>query len=266
MDINNNADLITQLINQYTEAFAGDYNQFLNWGNWLFYNFATIAIVWLCLWRAFDQSALTETMAGFLKEFFLIAFFYTVMIHAASWLSSIVDTAQAMGQQLTHQTIDPGSIIQQGLTIANQVLAPIKNSAGANLTIEATIIIVTYLLVLTGFIAVALNLAITLLITTFMISFAGFCLAFGSFSVTRGIARRCLDTLMSYSFKLLALYLVVNAGSGIFTELAAYLPKDQVISFDVYGWTIAATLLFWLTAHYIPNQVKKLNLEVHYEI
>lgn len=256
--LTDNTDLITNLINQYTRIFSSYFSQFLNWGKWLFYSFATIAIVWHCLWRAFDEDSAAESMPIFLKEFFLIAFFYTVMINAAPWLSSIVDTAQSMGQQLTHQLIDPASIIQQGLTIANLILAPIRNSGASNLTIGAAIVTVTYFIILAGFIAVALNLTITLLMTTFFISLAGMSLAFGSFSVTRSIARRTLDTVIAYSFKLLTLYLVISAGAGVFTELASYLPTDTVSTFDIYGWTIAATLLFWLSAHCLPKQVAKI--------
>lgn len=257
----NNADLITNIINQYTAVFSSYFSQFLNWGKWLFYGFSTIAIVWLTLWRAFDQDAVAEAMPGFLKEFFLIAFFYTIMINAAPWLSSIVDTAQSMGQQLTHQSIDPASIIQQGLTIANQILAPVRNSSAMNLTLGATLIIITYLVTLAAFIAVALNLAVTLLMTTFFIALSSLFLAFGTFAFMRAVARRTLDTVIAYSFKLLSLYLIIYAGAGIFAQLANNLPQDQITTFDVYGWTIAAALLFWATAACLSKQVARLFID-----
>ncbi len=254
----NYSDIITSLINQYVGIFSGYFSQFLSWGSWIFYSFSIIGTVWLCLWSAFEKHSITAAMPVFLKEFFLIGFFYTLMTHAASWLSSIVDTSQTMGLQLTHQVIDPASIIQQGLTIANRILAPIKNSASANLGVGASLIIAAYLITLSAFIAVAINLAVTLLVSTFFISLSGLTLAFGSFAPTRTIARRTLDTIIAFSFKLLCLYLVINAGAGIFSSLAAYLPLDKILTFDIYAWTSAAALLFWMAAHHLPKQMVRL--------
>ncbi len=258
MDYVNNADMITQIINQYTIIFSSYFSQFLNWGKWLFYSFSTIWIVWFCLWQAFDKSSLAEAMPDFIKEFFLIGFFYTVMINAAPWLSSLVDTAQSMSQQLTHKSIDPASIIQQGLTVANQILAPIKNSGAMSLSIGASLIIITYLMTLASFIAVALNLAVTLLMTTFLIALSSLFLALGSFAFTRTIAQRLINAVIAYSLKLLALYLTIGAGSEIFGQLANNLPKDQVTTFDVYAWTIAGALLFWLTTFCLSKQLASL--------
>lgn len=255
-----NADLITHLIDQYTAIFSSFFSQFLSWGKWLFYSFATIAIVWLCLWQAFEKSSISDSMPHFLKEFFLIAFFYTVMINAATWLSSLTASTQAMGEQLIHQSIDPASIIQQGLTIANLILAPIKSSSVANTPLGTNLMMMAYVSTLTAFIAVGLDLAITLLTTTFFITLSSLFLAFGVFSFMRTIATRTLDIVIGYSFKLLALYVTIYAGSDIFIQLADNLPKDQIASFDVYVWTTVAALLFWLTAFCLSKQVAKLFL------
>lgn len=254
----NDVNLITNIINQYTKIFSGYFSQFLNWGRWLFYGFGAIALVWICLWNAFDKHSISDSMPEFLKEFFMISFFYTLMVNAAPWLSSIVDTAQSMSQQLIQTQIDPASIIQQGLTIANQILNPMKNSGVINLNLGATLILITYLITLAFFIAVAINLAITLLMTTFFISLSGILLAFGTFSFTRNIARRTLDTVIAYSFKLLSLYLVLYAGEDIFNQLSNYLPKDKVETFDIYVWTLSATFLFWASSYFLPKQILKL--------
>lgn len=257
MMIQNNLDIFTVLINQYTQILSSDYQQFLIWGQWLFYGFATISIVWICLWRAFDHDSITDSMPLFLKEFFLIALFYTIMTHASSWLFSMVDSAQAMGEQLTHQQIDPGSIIQQGLTIANQVLIPLQYSSVTQ-GFGSIVTLASYFLIFGSFLAVAINLAVTLLTTTFLISFSGLTLAFGCFNITRSYAKATLEQLTGYTFKLLSLYLMIYAGSSIFTQLANYLPKEKITSFDIYAWATATALLFSLLSYVIPKQIKTL--------
>lgn len=254
----NNAEIFTQSIDTYTKIFSNYFQQFLSWGEWLFYSFSIIAIVWLCLWRAFDKDSVSESMPGFLKEFFIIALFYTLMAHAAPWLSSIVDTAQAMSQSLTHQQADPASIIHQGVTIANKIFYPVKNSGITTLELGNVIIAAAYLITLFSFIAVALNLAVTWLVTTFFISLSGLLLAFGTFAFTRNIARRTLEMVIAHSFKLLTLYLVIDAGSGILTSISDYLPSNNITTFDVYAWTIAAELLFLSVATILPKQAAAL--------
>lgn len=257
----NETDLITATINNYTQIFSGYASQFLHWGKWLFNGFGIIAIVWICLWQAFDKKSLTEAMTSFLKEFFTIAFFYTVMINAIPWLSSIVTTTQSMSLQLTHHLVDPASIILQGLTIANKILAPIKNSGLINLSIGSLLVTSAYVITLTAFIAVAINLAITYLITTFFISISALTLAFGTFSFSRTIARRTIDVVISHSFKLLALYLVIDAGSIVFSQISALFSTDKLDSFDIYAWSVAASLLFWQAAKKIPQQTLQLFID-----
>jgi P-type conjugative transfer protein TrbL len=259
-DPSTGAELMTQIINQYTAIFSGYYSQFLSWGSWLFYSFAAIAIVWLCLWCAFDSENAMTAMPEFLREFFIIAFFYTLMIHGAAWLSSIVNTAESMNQQLTHQPIDPASIIQQGLTVANKILTPVKNSAAANLGIGINFITLSYLITLGAFTGVALTFAVTLLTTTFLISLSGFFLAFGAFAWTREVARHTIDRVISYSIKLLSMYLVIHAGANIFSRLSAFLPSEQIVTFDVYAWTAATAMLFWLITHYLPKYMSEIFL------
>lgn len=254
----NGADLITSIINNFTQIFSQYFSQCLIWGKWLFNCFSIISIVWLCLWQAFDSSDVVSAMASFLKKFFMISFFYTLMLNAVPWLSSIVDSAQSMGMQLSHHLVDPASLIQQGITIANKILDSFKNSGLYDIQLAVFIIFGSYAAVLFAFIAIALNLAVTYLLTTFLIAFSGLILAFGVFSFSREIATRLLAIIISHSFKLLSLYLVVDAGSFVFTKTAEFISIDKINSFDGYIWTTSAALIFWIAARIIPNQIVKL--------
>lgn len=127
ISVSNN--ILTSTVNTYTEAFNSYLNQFLNWGEWLFFGFLVIALVWLCVWNAFDKNSMHESMPNFLREFFVITFFYSIMLNAGPWLNSMVQTAVSMGETISHERVDPSSIIEQGLTIANDIYAPSANDA-----------------------------------------------------------------------------------------------------------------------------------------
>lgn len=249
-------DSVTQAANSYVNIFSHYVNQFLHWGKWLFFSLLVINVVWLALWYAFDRQALAETLPSFLKKFFVISFFYTVMIHPA-WLRSILHTAQSMGQSLVHAPIDPSSLISQGIGLGNKLLIPVSHSSLLTMGFGILIIAVVYLVVLFVFISIALDLALTLITTTALISIATFFLGFAALGATQPIARQTLDVILANCVKLLGIYLVVAAGSQTISAVALSMPAE-IKTLDPYAWIVAVTLLFWLLAKHLPNQLARI--------
>jgi type IV secretion system protein TrbL len=251
-------DIINTAINNYNNIFAGYLNQFLEWGKWLFYSCAVISIVWLCLWKAFDSDSFQNAMADFIKEFFVITLFYTIMLNAGPWLYSIVNTAASMGTTLAQQKVDPSSIITQGFAIANSLLAAANNTSFLVNGFSILIAGISYVVILCVFFAVALNLAVTIILNSLLISFASMSLAFAVFPITRSAARKTLDLIVANSVKLLVLYAVIAAGNGMISKIAEYIPTDKITSFDIFGWVVVSCLLFWAVAQYIPKNIAKI--------
>jgi P-type conjugative transfer protein TrbL len=249
-------DILTSSSQTYMNIFHGYLSQFFIWGQWLFFSLLTINIVWMSLWYAFDKHSLSETMPDFIKRFFSIAIFYTIMANPA-WLADIVKTAQVMGSTLTHAPIDPSSILSAGLGIANKILLSLSLSSILTLFPGVIIILVVYGTVLFCFISIALDLALTLIITTALISIASFFLGFAALGVTSQIARQTLDVILGNAVKLLGLYLVVAAGSQFLVQLTNAIPV-KIISLDPYIIIAAAALLFWLVAKNLPAQLAKI--------
>jgi type IV secretory pathway TrbL component len=74
-------DILTTAAQSYMTTFSGYVNQFLQWGQWLFFSLLVINIVWMALWCAFDRHSFSESMPSFIKKFFVITVFYTIMMH-----------------------------------------------------------------------------------------------------------------------------------------------------------------------------------------
>lgn len=248
--------IITSTVNVYIHTFNSYFSQFLNWGKEFFFVGVVITVVWLCLWNAFDKNSFQETMPHFLKEFFIIALFYTIMIYANSWLSTLPESASIMGKTLAKVKVDPSSIIDQGISIANSLAGHINPSGVLEKIYAAFVVAFSNVLIMFAFVSVALDLAVTLLTIYFFIAISGFALAFSVFPFTRTIARKTLDIVIANSMKLMALYLVVAAGSGVFTAITNDL-KTTTNPFDVLGWVVAAAFLFWLACRNIPAQVAR---------
>jgi len=249
-------NIVTHAANSYIQIFSGYVNQFLQWGKWLFFSLLVINLVWLALWYAFDRHALAETLPSFLKKFFVISFFYTVMIHPA-WLGSVLHTAQSMGQSLVHAPIDPSSIIAQGLGLANKLIVPVSHSSLLTMGFVFLLMLAVYIVVLFVFISIALDLALTLITTTALISIATFFLSLAALGATNQIARQTLDVILANCMKLLGIYLVVAAGSQTIAATALSVPPE-IKTLDPYVWIVAVAVLFWLLAKNLPNQLARI--------
>ena len=254
-------NIVTTASESYMSTFHGFVTQFTAWGQWIFLSLVTINIVWMCLWYAFDRHSFSESMPGFIKKFFSIAFFYTIMMNP-SWLMDLLKTAQFMGQTLTHAPIDPSSLISQGIGLANKVIAPVKESSLLTAGFSLIILALVYIIILFVFISIALDLALTLIITTALISTASFFLGFAALGATSQIARQTLDVILGNCIKLLGIYLVVATGSQTISAIAEYIPTttDQLkaFGFDYYAWIVAAAVLFWLIAKNLPMQLARI--------
>lgn len=259
-------DIITITINDYNKIFIGYLSQFLQWGQWLFYSCLTISLVWLCLWKAFDHHSFQDAMASFIKEFLIIAFFYTIMINAGPWLYSIVNTATAMSTTLAQQKVDPSSIITQGFAIANALIAAANNTSFLVNKFSVLITSVSYVIILWVFFAVALDLAVTIILNFILISIASMSLAFAAFSFTRSVARKTLDLVITNSIKLLLLYIIIAAGSELLIKIAQLIPTDKIITLDTFGWVVVSCLLFGAMVKYIPQNIVKIFADMIREV
>jgi len=249
-------DILTTASNSYMTTLQGYTHQFSEWGLWLFFSLLTINIVWTTLWYAFDRHSFAESMPSFIKNFFGVGVFYTIMMNPA-WLCNLLKTVQFMGKTLTHLPIDPSSIISAGIGLGNQIIYPVVTSSLLTMGFGALIVGIVYVIVLGVFISIALDLALTLITTTALIAIATFFLGFAALGVTSQIARQTLDVILGNCVKLLGIYLVVAAGSQTMVKIGESIPS-KIVSFDPYAWIVAAALLFWLIAKNLPNQLAKI--------
>lgn len=249
-------DVLTSATQNYMDLFANYVDKFLSWGQWLFLGLVSINLVWMTLWYAFDKQSIAESMPQFIKRFFTLSLFYTIMIHP-HWLVSLLETSTSMGHQLTNLPLDPSSMIENGLAIANKIISPITNSSLLTLGFGVIIIALVYIIVLFAFIGIALELALTLIITTALISMASFFLGFAALGTTQTIARQTLDTILAHCVKVLGIYLVIAAGDQCMVHVAQSIP-EKVVNFDAYAWVVSVALLFWLVAKNLPNQLARI--------
>ncbi|MBS0357959.1 MAG: type IV secretion system protein [Proteobacteria bacterium] len=253
--------ILTTAAQSYLEVFASYQHQFLVWGQGIFFSLLTINVVWMCLWYAFDKNSLKEAMPNFIRDFFVITFFYSVMVNH-HWLLDLLKTAEFMGGAITKLPIDPSSLISEGISIANSIIYPLLKSSLWTFGVSKLILFFVYLIVLFVFISVALELALTMILTTALISVASFFIGFGASSVTASIARKTLDLILGNCVKLLGIYLVAAVGSQTLKGLVGSIPTSietlKDVGFDPYVWIVSGVVLFWLVAKNLPGQLAQI--------
>ncbi len=241
-------------ITHYLTSFSSYINPLLYWGQWLFLSLLTINLVWMALWHAFDQDGFSHAMPTFIRKFFVIGVFYTIMIHP-DWLTQLLQTAEFMGGTLTKLSLAPQAIILAGIKLSNKIMIPL---AGGNLLtggVGFIVALLVSLLVLFVFLSVTLDLLVTLITTTFLISMASFFLGLVPQSET--VARQALNKILCNCMKLFGLYVVIAVGLQVMKPLTAIVPM-QYNQLDPYVWISAVILLFWLLSKNLPRHLSSI--------
>lgn len=241
-------------LTQYLTSFSSYINPLLYWGQWLFLSLLIINLVWMAIWHAFDYDSFSQSIPSFIKKFFVISIFYTLMLHP-DWLSQLLQTSEYMGGTLTKISLTPQAIILEGIKLSNKIMIPL---AGGNLLTGGAGFIVALLvalLVLFVFLSVTLDLLVTLITTTFLISMTSFFLGLAPQSET--VARQTLNVILRNCMKLFGLYVVIAVGLKVMKPLIAIIPTEYN-QLDPYVWISAVTLLFWLLSKNLPRHLSSI--------
>ena len=249
------SSIITTSVNLYNEVFIGFYSKIVQWGQWLFAAIFGLSMSWSCLLYAMDRKSFDDSMADFLKELATVSLFFILMTNAVSLFGDVIITATQMGESLTGIMVDPSSILGNGIALGNLIIAPVKESSFIFGGLGLVLVSIAYIAVIAVFIRVSIDLAVTIIYTHYLIAMSGLLLAFSASPMTRVIARKTIDSILANAVKLLSVYSVVAAGNFIFGKVAGFLPKDDIVSFDIYIVSITCAGMFYLLATFIPSKI-----------
>ena len=247
---------ITQATTSYMEAFAGFVSQFIAWGQHIFFSLLLINFVWLGLNYAFDKTSIVEGFSDFLKRFAIMGFFYALLCNP-SWMESLLNSATAMGFNLSHVIIDPSSLISIGIGLANKIIQPVSHTGILDLDFGVIFAMIVYVGIIFCFISVAIELAITLIITCALVCISPLFFGFAALSATHQIARQTLDVVIANCIKLLGIYLCVAAGLSTINYVESIVPSTAG-TLDDYCWVLACVVLFWQISKQLPPQLARI--------
>lgn len=249
MDANNANDIT----GQFLEAFRKDYSQIQHVGVVLFYYLAVIQLTITALW-AVMKSEWPDFFAKILQVLFTFGVFATLIKLGGDWMPSLINTFISIGSSSSGITsLTPGSILEQGLSIAWDMLKSFSAWGLALHPINLIITMVLFITILVAYTFIAADLAIVLIKSYCLISLSGIFFAFGANEVVRPMATNYFKALIGIGLQLLTLYLLLGVGVSLGSHWSAEIHNASsgfsLIPFTMIGVSVA---MFYLVVKNIP--------------
>lgn len=251
-------DALTAATKTFQTGFIGIQNDFLGYGQSIFYYLLLIAIVLRGL-EYMAKGDIGSNLPEWTRELLIAMFFYTLMLNLP-WLSSLPNSATKIGLGYLG-TVDPSSIVVQGVNVENKILDPILNAGLLDAGAAMIVGIIASVVVAFCMINIAINVALTLIITQALISISPLFLAAGAFRPSVQVARNLIDAIIGNTVKLIGYYIVIYVGNKSITTVMGQIDgtfSATSSSVDQYGYIIAVVALYYAAAKTLPEQLAKL--------
>ncbi len=265
----------SDLLDVYKNATAQWSSVAFGYANKLFGLLAVIDFAWAMIILFIEGQELQGWIAGFLKKFMTISFFYAVLINQSTWFPAIVNSFVQIGQQAGGVSgyLNPSDILYTGLKIGGSLLAATVPNAAAG-AVLGTIVpgagivgLIPSLLAL--FCAIVIVLAYVVITFTFIMATvesyvvmsAGIIfLGFGASRWTVPYTERYFSTVISTGVRLMVIYMIVGLGN---TMSATWIQQAQNLPLSLEGLQsllglLATVLIYMALAWQVPKLASSL--------
>src|SRR5262245_55904677 len=116
------AGILDQITQQFMMAFRHDAGLLQQAAMRLFYFLTTIQLSFSALWMALAGECFNTMFVRWVQMAFSFGFFYVCIQEGVHWMPALINGFIQIGQQSGVHSIDPSSILDQGLTIARSVI------------------------------------------------------------------------------------------------------------------------------------------------
>jgi type IV secretion system protein TrbL len=231
---------LDQIATQFQTATTGWMTTAQGYAFKIFTALAVMDLAWWGIKQVLKKNDLADFIAGATLKIASIAFFYTIVKYAPTWMPEITSSFMKMGQATGGAgaaTASPSGVMSMAFSVVHQLYEVYNKADGSLLNIGtnfflAIVIAVTSLLALVGFGLVALQLLMTL-IETYLVGGAGLVmLGFTGSGLTSSFGEKYIGYLVSVGIKLLMIYAIIGLGQNLINselqEIAKYMPGGSI--------------------------------------
>jgi type IV secretion system protein TrbL len=251
--------ILNDITHQYQAATMGWYNYLFPIANHIFASLAVIEIALSGISWTIEKHDISSLWMEFLKRILFIGFFYAVLLHANVWIPAIIKSFMLIGSGASHITkLDPTSIFEQGMSIANSVLIPLEKKSILTDGFAFVIGSAAALIVALSFAVIAGELVVTLVESYLVVGAGILFLGFGSSRWTTSFATKFLNYALSVGCKLFFLYLIVGVGANLAQEWKQMIIEGGYTNMTPFLEVIGGSLVFVFITWTIPNKASSL--------
>ena len=253
------SQILTHITQQYQSATLGWYNTLFPMASHLFGGLAVIELAWSGISWTLEHKDVSLLWSELLKKIISISFFYAVLLHAHEWLPAIIKSFMVAGSSASHiQTLDPSSILDQGISIASSVFKPLGLVGLLTSPLAIFVGVITAITVLIAFAMIAGILIVSLIESYFVVGSGILLLGFSGNRFTTQYATGFLSYAFSCGAKLFTLYLIVGVGSHMTSTWGEMLTTASIKNFSPFFEVMGGALVYVFLAWSIPHKAESL--------
>ena len=268
----------SDLLDVYKNATTTWVSTAFGYANKLFGLLAFIDFTWAMIVLFLEGQEMQGWIAGFLKKFMTISFFYALLINQSTWFPAIINSFVQIGQQAGGVSgyLNPSSILWTGVQISGAILAAclpnaasgataggilgvIVPGAGAALTaaslIPALVALFCALLIFLAYVVITLTF-IMATVESYVVMSAGLIfLGFGASRWTVPYTERYISLVVSTGVRLMVLYMIIGLGqtlSNTWVQEASQMPLSTAGLQSLFG-LLASVIVFMALAWQVPK-------------
>lgn len=213
-------DILDQITQEFLNVFKHDESIIQSAAKNLFYYLVIIQLALSAIWMTLAGESLQRFLTRMVQLAFSFGFFYALIQFGGEWVPNILNGFISLGQQGGVSSLDPSSVINQGVSISGAIFKgffgwgllghPFVSLIGAAVCVG---VIVLYALI-------AAELTIVLVKSYVIVAMGGLFFAFGASDYTREMSKNYFKTAIGLGLNLMVLYLLLGVGQNIGAQWA----------------------------------------------
>lgn len=213
----------------------------------------------LLLLKTIELDALLSSVARWMLT---TAFFYTLMHFSETWLPTILDSFELLGQQGSGLSrLTPSTILTQGIDLGNVMVSTFNQTTGADKGFiealrnffPAMVLVGISMITFISFVILAMQMALTMISGYLWLCITPLLLGFGGMQFTRDIAVNSLKGGIAIGMKFLVVYLIAGV-AGILAPVLGESMKDVTLTdWSPLYWTQGVAMILAYLSFQLPK-------------
>lgn len=251
--------IMDTIVHSAESGASGWMDKALGYARNLFFGLAAIEFAWSAAQLVLQKSELSEIAVGVLMKVITISFFGMLLTFAPEWIKVIQESfkqaAGGMSGAADLASLTPSSLFDKGLDVSTRMLDAIPNSFNpATAFLYAVISGISAIIIILGYLIVAVQLAVTLIEMYIVLSAGALMLGFLGSRWTMNFGERYFGYAIATGAKLLTIYLVAAFGDTVTNAVIANIAaagKDLAPA-DILGLA-GSSLMFGAAGFMVPG-------------